>query len=115
MKNSSVIEIKTALGVKFINVVDIVFIKTLNRHSLITIKSKTYYEAFHPIGWFEMQLPAENFYRCHRSYIVNYQYVDCLNITSRKIFLVNGYDTLPLSRCIKHDFKSKIKEYASKN
>lgn len=108
MVRSSIIEIKTFLGVKFINVSSIVYIKTHKKHSIVTTCINPPFEAFHSIGWFEKKFDLHNFSRCHNSYIVNINFINCLNYTTKTIFLRDDV-RVPFSRNRKQDLISKIK------
>ena len=108
MKTFSVIEVKTSLGVKFINASDIVYVKTRKKHSIVTTLKIASFEAFHPINWFENHLPSNKFYRCHNSYIVNCRLVNCVNYSNQRIYL-NGFGALPFSRRRKSELLLRLK------
>lgn len=53
-------------------------------------------------------LPAETFSQCHRSFIVNIQFVRCF--TNKSIFMSNG-DTIPVGRIYAMDFVHTFQAY----
>ncbi len=55
-----------------------------------------------------IELLPDNFFRCHRSYVVNINFIKLIKFSENKILL--DYDiTLPLSRSYKNDLKEVIK------
>lgn len=55
-----------------------------------------------------IELLPDNFFRCHRSYVVNINFIKLVKFSENKILL--DYDiTIPLSRSYKNDLKEVIK------
>lgn len=91
----SLVEISTQRGKKIININQIAYIKANNKYSFIYLSSSESISTTHLLKWFENILPESLFFRCHKSYMINYRYVDCFtNIT---IILTRNI-LIPMSR-----------------
>lgn len=109
MKPKNVIDIKTKLGIKFVNTANIVYITTANKHTIVTLEINLSFEAFHPINWFEQLLSSREFCRCHNSYIINCRFIDYLNLKTSEIILINNLGSIPFSRKLKPNIYDTIK------
>ena len=61
---------------------------------------------------FEKVLGDRNFYRCHKCYMINLDYVD--SVTMQDIILTTG-ETIPISKYRKDAFMKRIAEYVCEN
>jgi len=109
MSPQDVLEVRIITGTTLISLKSLVMIRTLNRHSQITLLDNAGIEVFHDLKWFEMELPKQIFFRCHKSYIVNCNYFESINLSACKIRLKNGCE-IPLSRRRKQELLDCIKE-----
>ena len=55
-------------------------------YSRVFLKSGKSYLISEPLKRLEKQLPKENFLRCHRSYLINTQEIESINIKERVIY-----------------------------
>ena len=79
------------------------YIEAMNKKALIYLFDKKIIESSEPFYIFEEKLlPFPNFFKCHRSYIVNIHRI--ASFSAKDIFMRNG-NTVPLSRSCKKDFE----------
>lgn len=94
-----------------ININDIVFVETLNRHCVL----HTMYEQYasnKKMKEIEKELCEDNFFRCNSGYIVNFDYIE--KILQSEIYLTNK-DIITISRPKKKAFIAKLTEYWGKD
>jgi len=106
-KNFPILEVQTRKGTKLIPLHKIVSIKAFNKGSLINLVSSEIIETNHILKTYNKFLPEPYFFRCHNSYLVNCQFVDCYS--SFEIIL-KGNIRIPLSRSKKQRFKVNLIE-----
>jgi two-component system, LytTR family, response regulator LytT len=100
--------IKTADGMLRLNTGTIRYLDVFG-HSLEIHEEKKVYKVWAKIGAIGEKLPA-NFVPCHRSYIVNLKYVDC--VLKDGLRLVGDAETfIPISRNKREDFLSALTRY----
>jgi hypothetical protein len=102
----SLLEIRTAHGNQFIQTSEILYIKAVNKHSIIFFKDLRQIETTKPLKWYHEQLPKPVFFRCHNSFIVNCLYFNYL--CACELILVNNV-RISLSRYKKEVFKNNLK------
>lgn len=76
--------------ISFINLSDIVFFKAEGQYTTLTLidgKKKT---SSQNLGYYEKLIKDSFFYRIHRSYIVNLNFVSGINTSNQKVELKNG-------------------------
>ncbi len=86
---------------------DIVFVSAGEKYSILHTSGKKY-EYRKLISEVETMLPAENFFRSHRSYIINLSYIETidLDIHNRFTVLLKGCEkTVPVSRSRTREFR----------
>lgn len=86
---------------------DIIYFETLNRKLLVHIITGTYMCKGN-VSSFEEKLKKENFYLCHRSFLINLKYIE--RIDSSDILMKNGKKVL-LSRRKNTELKEKFYNY----
>jgi two-component system LytT family response regulator len=99
------ISIPTKESVIFIQQREIAYIKADNNYSVVYLPDFSNYTICHTLREWEEMLNSELFYRCHRSYLVNINFIR--GISRKKgnyISLQNGM-VLPLARRKKLPFK----------
>jgi len=106
--NPQVLEIKTYRGIKYIPVIRIIYIKAEKKESVIYLNDNKVVNAKYLLKWYSDLLSPPDFFRCHNSYIINCQYVDCF--CSKEIILVNNIH-IPLSRNKLHSLKENLIEF----
>lgn len=78
---SITIEVKTVKGSKIISKQKIVFIEANKKNTIIRIDSGQEDDeiiiSINPLKWFLQKLEPPDFYRCHKSFLINCHYVDC--------------------------------------
>jgi len=88
-------EVKTDAGFRILTANDILYVKASGKFSIIFLKDQTEIIAYHLLKWFEKYLKEPLFFRCHKSFLVNCQYVD--GYCNKKIILLSKEEIL-LSR-----------------
>jgi two-component system, LytTR family, response regulator len=106
-QNHPLLEIHTEKGIKLIPLNKIIYIKAFKKGSLIHLQNSGPIKTNYLLKLFEGYLPLPYFFRCHNSYIVNCQTVDCF--CSNQIIL-EGNKRIPLSRSKKQEFKANLIE-----
>lgn len=83
---------------------DIVYLEARNKHIIFAMRSGVKIETIEPLHVCEKKLiPNREFFKCHRSYIVNINHID--KYTSKEILMHNG-SLIPISRRYQKDFQS---------
>ena len=83
-----------------------------NKHTLFILRNKPFLESIDSLYHHEDKLTlTEGFYKCHRSYIVNINYID--TYTTKEIRMRSGY-RIPISRNCQADFENAYFSYTFK-
>lgn len=102
----------TSKGDFSVSAKQIVFIESYQHNQYVILKDLPKLEIHSSMDNVEKLLADKGFIRVHKSYIVNYRYIN--RITEGEIILSTG-DKLPLSRHKKADVKALWLEYGTKN
>ncbi len=86
-----------------IELADILYIEGLHKYIKIVSKQKNYTTLF-AISAMEKELPSQQFYRCHRSFIINLSKVELIEGHQ----LVMGTHRVPVSKSNKQELISKL-------
>jgi DNA-binding LytR/AlgR family response regulator len=100
------IEVKTPDGFKIINCKNIIYIKAERKCSIVHLNTTDDVITYHLLKWYNQYLLTPYFFRCHNSYIVNCEFVDCFN---HKTITLNDKNKIPLSRNRTRPFKDNLK------
>ena len=104
IKKSRSITVKSIYTVHKILVDEIVYIEAQNKHIVFTMFDGTKIETTEPLHVFEEKLAeSKEFFKCHRSYIVNINHID--TYTSKEVRMHSGY-CIPVSRSYQKAFES---------
>lgn len=91
-------------GVNFIDIADIVCLKADNVYTDITFIKAVPLTVTKSLKEFEKMLPVQQFFRCHRSYLVNlYEVKEYITAQGGELVMKNGM-TIPLARDRKEEF-----------
>ena len=102
--NIEAIVIRTSDGYMFCKYMDIVLIKADCHHSLVSlIKRDRPIHSYDSFGIIWSKLPKAQFFRCHRSFLINIHHIIAFNNKSNLIELSNN-QWVPLSGSYKSDF-----------
>lgn len=105
------ITIATAEGLKIIPVDDIVYLKASSYYTIIYLADETTIVASRVLKDFEEILDDNEFYRIHRSTIINLNYLkECINKDATYAILKNN-EKLEISRRRKEQFFERIKQF----
>ena len=91
----STLEINTALGHQVIILTRVRYIKAFNKKSRIYFTDDTSLISNHLLKWFQEHLPYPQFFRCHKSIIVNCNFIMSYNYSN---IVINSKLRLPISR-----------------
>lgn len=112
-RNASKREMKIAVKVEhdtiIISVNDILFIESLDKFLLIHLSNGNVIKTRNTLHSIYNLLPKMNFFKVHKSYIINFQYVASYTENSIKVYNYNL--ELPVSRNFYKQFKSKYQIY----
>lgn len=104
--------ISSLQGIEFITMDDIVFLEASGTYTTIVLSDKTQVVSSKPLGEFEELLSKKaNFFRAHRSFIVNLRYVKKLSNKDGDIIIMSSGAEIPLSRYRKKDFDASIEAF----
>lgn len=93
-------------GINFIDTADIIYLKADNVYTEIILQNAKPIVASKPLKELEALLPKPQFFRCHRSYVVNVQLVkEYVTANGGDIVMSNG-TRIPLARDRKEEFAS---------
>lgn len=93
-------------GFQVINFNELMYCKSDKGYTTFYLENNKSYIASKPLKEFESQLPSQNFYRTHQSYIVNLKYIDKYD-KNGYIFLKSG-TKIPVSTRRKEEFVNKL-------
>lgn len=93
-----------------LRVKDIYYIEAQDKRVRVVLKDTTFSDR-RGIDEIERALAGEDFFRVHRSYLINFRYVARLD--KNEILLVSG-EQIPLSRLRKKAFKNAFQTYVSR-
>jgi len=104
------LKVKCRIGTTIISIKKIRYIEASNKSSIIYIEKHKPITTIHLIKWYESQLPNPEFFRCHKSFIVN-----CLRIDyyCKGFLILDDNYRIPFSRS-KKDSIISILEYLQK-
>lgn len=103
-QNAGTIVVKSLYAMQKLVLDDIVYVEARNKHIIFTMVDGTTIETTEPLHLCEEKLSASNFFfKCHRSYIVNMNYID--TYTLKEIRMHSGC-RIPISRNYHKAFKS---------
>lgn len=110
-EHNSLIEVNTLRGKCFINVNSILYLKAMNKFTIIILLNKNEIVARHLLKDMEKILPQGEFYRCHKSYIINFQHIEsfCSNV-----IVLKSNIRIVLSRHNKQQFIESLKKITMK-
>lgn len=93
-KNSRTIEVPQNGGNVLVSIADLLYVEVYNKESVLHMKRGTMKTRL-PLETVEARLGGSPFLRCHRSYIINMNYVDDMR---EDCFLMRGGDTVPMRK-----------------
>lgn len=103
-KNRQTITIKGLYTIHKLIVDEIVYIEAQNKHIVFSMADGTKMETIEPLHICEEKLKNnKEFYKCHRSYIVNINYID--TYTSKEVKMHSGC-SIPISRSCQKAFET---------
>lgn len=104
------IALSMASGVNFLSITDIIFLKADNVYTEVIVNNTPKIVVSKPLKDFEKLLPKSTFFRCHRSYIVNLNFVkEYIAAEGGDLLLSNG-SILPVARDRKSEFYERWKD-----
>lgn len=89
---------------------DIVYLKADGNYSILYLKDHTKHIIYQSLKEFEKDLPENNFFRCHRSYIVNLILISAFCIQKNRIFCLDHEIEILCSRRCKKELIHRFKE-----
>lgn len=101
--NEDIVEfyIKDSNKIKKIKANQIIYIETLDHKTKVVTEKQIYYSA-NLISYWEAQLTHSNFYRVHKSYILNMDYID--EYQRNEVKLING-EIVPIAYRNQSEFR----------
>lgn len=91
--NFSALKIRTRVGFQIIKTNDIVYISASNKDSVINLLDNRTIVTTHLLKWYEENLPSKQFFRCHKTFVINCSYI--ISYTSKGI-LMTDRNVIPL-------------------
>jgi two-component system LytT family response regulator len=106
--------LSTIEGIYYIDPDDILYVNADSNYSKIVFKNAKSLTVSKNLGEFFSDLPKDNFFRNHHSYLVNLNYVrKYARNEGGTIEMING-DRIPLARRKKNEFHEKMKNLVKK-
>ena len=91
--------IATKKGVELYKTSNIIRIQGMSNYCKIYFADKRYpLTVAKVLHWFEEHLPAEVFWRTHKTHLVNNSFVQKMNTTSKPYLLLSNGETIAVSR-----------------
>ncbi len=104
------IAIPSTYGIEFVDIKDIVILEAENNYTRLILNNNKELMASKPLSEFEsMLLPSSNFFRAHRSYLINLKEVAKLNLKDGVFIEMKSGKSIPLSRYRRKDFEEIFK------
>lgn len=113
LKTNKVV-LNTNDGFICISLDDILYVKSSNHYCFLYTNNNEEIKIATPLKQLENIFDNKYFYRCHRSYIVNLNYINMINTKTSIIYLVNEKE-VPLSRRNKSELIKYLKETYNQN
>ena len=108
----SQLAISSTQGIEFITIDDILYLEASGTYTTLFLKGNNTIVSSKPIGEFEELLNKRiNFFRPHRSYLINLQTVRKLTTKEGDMITLNSGAEIPLSRYRKKDFEERIQGF----
>lgn len=102
-QSSQCIIVKGTHAVHRVEIMNIEYIESQNKHNLFVLSDGRMIESNEPLYTYEDKLVlADGFFKCHRGYIVNIHHIDTYSL--KEIKMRSGY-RIPISRKYQHDFE----------
>lgn len=108
--------IHTIKGARVVETVDIIYCKADGHYTKIYLSQKKETEntesftSTKMISEVEKLLPKKSFYRCHKSYLINFGYFLEFDVAKNNIILENGTE-IKISREKKAELKKRLLDY----
>lgn len=99
--------------IRFATLFEIVYLKSDGNYTYIILNDLSQYIMYKTLQNFETQL-GHLFFRCHKTYLVNYVYIKAINKRSRHILLTTG-ESIPFSRTKSKMLEEKMERKSSLN
>lgn len=96
-QNNIRIAIKTQTGLNVLNINTIIYCKGEGRYTFIYLNNNKHIVVAKLLKDIELVLPIDSFYRIHKSYLINLDYVKELNILKEKTITLNNDTKLKLA------------------
>lgn len=103
-KRDDFIILKTKGAINKISINKIAYIEVMRKDIIVHTSENEKYIVKNSMDNIEKSLKQYNFFRCHKSYLIN---IDYLQIIQKNIATVNG-DEVPISRRRINDLKDKL-------
>ena len=102
------LKVNTPKGILFVPTYQILYIRAENKHSDIYFVDSKKIKTNHLLKWYVSHLPECDFYRCHKSFIVN---CHCIDYIIGYYLIMNGEFYIPLSRNKKQYLENLLLNY----
>lgn len=89
---------------------DVILFKGQRNYIEIVLKDKS--RRCHPenLAWAERNVKCDNFFRLHKSFIINFDYISNIEYDKLKVYTTNN-EEVPLSRYRKKLFRERFNSY----
>lgn len=108
MENRDVVFIKSKQNIYKVSLEKVIFFESILRKIKIKYRDNSTIEYYDKLDSIEERLNKKNFIRVHRSYLVNANYIECIEKKSLK--LITG-EIIPISRPYINHVREKFMEY----
>ena len=105
--------IPDAKGFKVIRVADILYCEAESCYTIFHMENKTSFMSSKTLAEYDALLDPSNFFRIHRSYIVNIQHIKEFQKGEGGFVIMNNQKSLEISRRKKEEFIVKMKSLSS--
>ncbi|MBS1772584.1 MAG: LytTR family transcriptional regulator DNA-binding domain-containing protein [Bacteroidetes bacterium] len=104
------IVLSTTTGYYFVNIADIIYCEAVESYTHIFTENDIKYTACHPLKEFDELFTAQNFFRIHKSYLINLNKVAVVNKDS--IVVMKNQKELPVSFRKRKEFFDLLKDFS---
>jgi len=90
---------------------DIMYCKADDSYTHLHMYNGKCYTVSHPLKDFEAILTPHNFFRIHKSYLVNINHIEKINKVESPSVIMSNHEELPVAHRKKEDFLSVIRRW----
>lgn len=110
-KSNNVFIISTGKDFSFVDFGNIVYLEAENNYTSVYLYDNTRYMLCRTLKVLENTLPAEHFFRCHKSFLVNLSYIGKIKLNGAGSITLTTGKSIPVARRKTATMRKRLKLY----